>query len=83
MARRFAKVAEEEIVAINEVVFFIHLIWEILKQLSPSGWLKSSGHIPRRFASPYIFSSVQFSSVYFCHFNYMHIYIYKYPNYEI
>ena len=34
-------------------------------------------------------SSVQFSSVYFCHFNYMYIYIYiyiyiyKYPNYKI
>ena len=27
--------------------------------------------------------SVQFSSVYFCHFNCMYIYIYKYPNYEI
>ena len=25
----------------------------------------------------------QFSSVYFCHFNYMYIYIYKYPNYKI
>jgi len=25
--RRFAKVSEEEIVAINEVAFFIHLIW--------------------------------------------------------
>ena len=31
----------------------------------------------------FILSSVQFSSVYFCHFNYMYIYIYKYPNYEI
>ena len=27
MARRFAKVPEEEIVAINETAFFIHLIW--------------------------------------------------------
>jgi len=27
MVRRFAKVSEEEIVAINEVAFFIHLIW--------------------------------------------------------
>ena len=26
-ARRFAKVSEEEIVAINEAAFFIHLIW--------------------------------------------------------
>ena len=27
MARRFATVSEEEIVAINEAAFFIHLIW--------------------------------------------------------
>jgi len=27
MARRFGKVSEEEIVAINEAAFFIHLIW--------------------------------------------------------
>ena len=27
MARRFAKVSEEEIVAINETAFFIHLLW--------------------------------------------------------
>ena len=27
MARRFAKVSEEEIVAINEAAFFIRLIW--------------------------------------------------------
>jgi len=27
MARRFAKVSEEGIVAINQAAFFIHLIW--------------------------------------------------------
>ena len=27
MGRRFAKVSEEKIVAINEAAFFIHLIW--------------------------------------------------------
>ena len=27
MVRRFAKVSEEEIVAINEAAFLIHLIW--------------------------------------------------------
>ena len=56
MARRFAKVSEEEIVAINEAAFFfIHLIGLILKQLSPSGSVKSGGYIPRRFASRYIY----------------------------
>ena len=30
MTRRFVKVSEEEIVAINEAAFFIHLIWYIL-----------------------------------------------------
>ena len=54
MARRFAKVSEEEIVAINEAAFFfIHLIGLILKQLSPSGSVKSGRYIPRRFASRY------------------------------
>ena len=33
--------------------FYIHLIWKILKQLSPSGPVKSSGYIPQRFASRY------------------------------
>ena len=39
MARRFAKVSEEEIVAINETAFFYppDLIKLIQKQLSPSG----------------------------------------------
>ena len=47
MARRFVKVLEEEI----EEAFFIHLIWSILKQLPPSGSVKSGEYIPRRFAS--------------------------------
>ena len=54
MARRFAKVSEEEI----EEAFFIHLIWQILKQLSPSGSVKSGGYIPRRFASRYISTTI-------------------------
>ena len=54
MARGFAKVSEEEI----EEAFFIHLIWQILKQLSPSGSVKSGGYIPRRFASRYISTTI-------------------------
>ena len=57
MARRLAKVSEE-IVAIKEAHFFIHLIWLILKQLSPSGSVKSGGYIPRRFASLYISTAI-------------------------
>ena len=48
MARRFAKVSEEEI----EEAFFYPS--DLLKQLSPSGSVKSGGYIPRRFASRYI-----------------------------
>ena len=46
MARRFTKVLEAEI----EEAFFIHLIWVILKQLSPSvrvgeeRWIYTSTH---------------------------------------
>ena len=58
MARRFAKVSEDEIVAFNEAAFFIHLIWYILKQLSPSGSVKSGGYIPRRFMSQYISTTI-------------------------
>ena len=58
MARRFAKVLEEEIVAIIETAFFIHLIWKILKQLSPSGSVKSGRYILRRFASRYISTTI-------------------------
>ena len=54
MERRFAKVSEEEI----EEAFFIHLIWQILKQLSPSGSVKSGGYIARRFASRYISTTI-------------------------
>ena len=38
--------------------FFIHLIWLILKQLSPSGSVKSGGYMPRRFASRYISTTI-------------------------
>ena len=38
--------------------FFIHRIWWILKQLSPSGSVKSGGYVPRRFASRYIFTTI-------------------------
>ena len=46
MACRFAKVSEE-IVAINEAPFFnpSDLVKLILKQLSPSGSVKSGGYI--------------------------------------
>ena len=52
MARCFAKVPEEEMVAINEAAFFlIHLIRLILKQLSPLGSVKRGGY-PPLFTSP-------------------------------
>ena len=54
MARRFAKVSEDEI---GEALF-IRLIWQILKQLSPSGSVRSNGCITRRFASRYISSTI-------------------------
>ena len=60
MAHRFAKVSEE-IVAINNIIkhhFPIHLIWYILKQLSPSGSVKSGGYISRRFVSRYISTTI-------------------------
>ena len=41
--------------------FFIHLIWLILKQLSPSGSVKSGGYIPRRFASRCISTTIHTS----------------------
>ena len=53
-ARRFMKVSEEEIVAINEVAFFYPSDLVNTKQLFPSGSLKSGGYIPRRFTSRYI-----------------------------
>ena len=56
MAYRFAKVLEEEI----EEAFFYpsDLVKLILKQLSPSGPVRSSGYIPRRFASRYISTTI-------------------------
>ena len=57
IAHRFAKVSEEEI----EEVFFFYpsdLVKLILKQLSPSGSVKSGGYIPRRFASRYISTTI-------------------------
>ena len=37
----FAEISEEEI----KTAFFIHLIWSILKQLSPSGSEKSASRL--------------------------------------
>ena len=46
MARRFAKVLEEEI----EEAFFYPSDLVNTKELSPSGSVKSNGYIPRRFS---------------------------------
>ena len=54
MARRFAKVLEEEI----EEAFFCPSDLVNTKQLSPSGSVKSGGYIPRRFASRYISTTI-------------------------
>ena len=51
MARRFAKVSEEEIVAINEAALF----YPFGKY---SGSVKSGGYIPRRFASRYVSTTI-------------------------
>ena len=51
MARRFAKVSEEEIVAINEAAFFYPSDLVNTK-------VKSGGYIPRRFASRYISTTI-------------------------
>ena len=53
MARPFAKVLEEEI---EEAFFYPSDL--VLKQLSPSGSVKSAGYIPRRFASRYISTTI-------------------------
>ena len=59
MARRFAKVSEEEIVAINEAAFFYPSdLVKQLKQLSRSGSVKSGGYVPRRFAFRYISTTI-------------------------
>ena len=54
MAFRFAKVSEEEIVAINEVAFFDPCDLVNTKTTIPSGSVKSGGYTPPRFASRYI-----------------------------
>ena len=53
MARRFAKVSEEEI---DEAFFYPSDLVNI--QLSPSGSVKSGGYIPRDFASRYISTTI-------------------------
>ena len=62
MARRFAKVSEEEIVAINETAFYYPSNLVNTKKLSPSGSVKSGGYIPRRFASRYISTYIHLPS---------------------
>ena len=56
MARRFAKVVEEEI---QEAFFYPSDL--VLKRLFPSGSVKSGGYIPRRFASRYISTTIHVS----------------------
>ena len=58
MARRFAKVSEEEIVAINEAAFFYPPDLVNTKTTIPSGSVKSGGYILRRFASRYISTNI-------------------------
>ena len=60
MACRFVKVSEEEIVAINETVFFYpsDLVSTKTTTVSPSGSVKSGGYLPRRFASRYISTTI-------------------------
>ena len=55
MARRFAKVSEEEI---EEAFFYPSDLVNTNIQLSPSGSVKSGGYIPRRFASRYISTTI-------------------------
>ena len=54
MARRFAKVSEEEI----EEAFFYPSDLVNTKTTIPSGSVKSGGYIPRRFASRYISTTI-------------------------
>ena len=54
MARRFAKVLEEEI----EEAFFYPSDLVNTKKLCPSGSVKNGGYIPRRFASRYISTTI-------------------------
>ena len=54
MALRFANVLEE----IEEAFFYpSDLVNTVLKQLSPSGSVRSGGYIRRRFTSRYIYIS--------------------------
>ena len=52
MARFFGKVSEEE----NEEAFFY--LSDLVKQLSPSGLVKSGGYITGRFASRFISTTI-------------------------
>ena len=54
MARRFAKVSEEEI----KTAFFYPSDLVNTKTTIPSGSVKSGGYIPRRFASWYISATI-------------------------
>ena len=54
MARRFAKVSEEEIVAINEAAFFYPS--DLIN--TKTGSVKSGGYRPRRVASRYISTTI-------------------------
>ena len=54
MARRFAKVSEEEI----EEAFFYPSDLVNTKTTIPSGSVKSGGYVPRRFASRYISTTI-------------------------
>ena len=60
MASLFAKVSEEEIVAINKnsIFYSSDSVKLILKQLSPSGSVKSGGYVAWRFASRYISTTI-------------------------
>ena len=55
MARRFAKVSEEEIVAINEAAFFYPSDLVNTKTTIP---LRIGGYVPRRFAFRYISTTI-------------------------
>ena len=58
MARHFANVSEQEIVAINEASFFYPSDLVNTKTPIPSGSVKSGGYIPENFASRYISTTI-------------------------
>ena len=58
MARRFAEVSEEVIVAINEAAFFYPSDLVNTKTTIPSGSVKSGGYIPERFTSRYVSTTI-------------------------